>query len=674
MAADQANVAEQAQELRQQLNQWGREYYVLDQPTVEDAVYDQTYRQLQDLEKQHPEVITADSPTQRVGGHILSGFEKVTHETPMLSLGDVFSKDELRAFIDRLHTNVDEKVAFNCELKIDGLAISLTYEDGVFVKGSTRGNGMIGEDITQNLKTIKAIPLRLSEPVSVEVRGECYMPKSSFVHLNEYREEQGLPVFANPRNAAAGSLRQLNSKVTAARNLSTFIYYLMEPEKFGVKSQSAALKKMHEWGFKTNTASRLATNMDEVNAYIDDYQDKRTQLEYDIDGIVLKADPFTVQQELGNTVKVPRWAIAYKFPPDEQETVVRDIEWTVGRTGVVTPTAVMDPVQLAGSTVSRASLHNPDYLEEKGIRVLDTVKLHKAGDIIPEISEVVLDKRPADSTLYEIPTHCPECGAKLVHLDDEVALRCVNPKCPSLLKESVIHFASRNAMDIRGLGKRIIQQMFDLELITDVADLYKLTKEDLLRLDKVKDKSASNLLEAIDASRQESVEHLLFGLGIRHVGAKAARILAQHFGSLDQISHASAQEIEEIDSMGGVIAESIVKYFATAEVADLIGELKKQKVNMDYLGKTASQVEEQAQESEFNKQTVVLTGTLDMITRADAKKWLQEHGAKVTGSVSKKTTLLIAGHDAGSKLTKAQDLGTQIMDEAQFVKKMEAER
>lgn len=674
MAADQANVAEQAQELRQQLNRWGREYYVLDQPTVEDAVYDQTYRQLQDLEKQHPEVITADSPTQRVGGHILSGFEKVTHETPMLSLGDVFSKDELRAFIDRLHTNVDEKVAFNCELKIDGLAISLTYEDGVFVKGSTRGNGMIGEDITQNLKTIKAIPLRLSEPVSVEVRGECYMPKSSFVHLNEYREEQGLPVFANPRNAAAGSLRQLNSKVTAARNLSTFIYYLMEPEKFGVKSQSAALKKMREWGFKTNTASRLATNMDEVNAYIDDYQEKRTQLEYDIDGIVLKADPFTVQQELGNTVKVPRWAIAYKFPPDEQETVVRDIEWTVGRTGVVTPTAVMDPVQLAGSTVSRASLHNPDYLEEKGIRVLDTVKLHKAGDIIPEISEVVLDKRPADSTLYEIPTHCPECGAKLVHLDDEVALRCVNPKCPSLLKESVIHFASRNAMDIRGLGKRIIQQMFDLELITDVADLYKLTKEDLLRLDKVKDKSASNLLEAIDASRQESVEHLLFGLGIRHVGAKAARILAQHFGSLDQISHASAQEIEEIDSMGGVIAESIVKYFATAEVADLIGELKKQKVNMDYLGKTASQVEEQAQESEFNKQTVVLTGTLDTITRADAKKWLQEHGAKVTGSVSKKTTLLIAGHDAGSKLTKAQDLGTQIMDEAQFVKKMEAER
>lgn len=671
MAADQENIAKQAQDLRQKLNQWGREYYVLDQPTVEDSVYDQTYRQLQDLEKQHPEVITTDSPTQRVGGHILSGFEKVTHETPMLSLGDVFSKDELRAFIDRLHSNVVENVSFNCELKIDGLAISLTYEDGVFVKGSTRGNGTVGEDITQNLKTINAIPLRLSEPVSVEVRGECYMPKSSFVYLNEYREEQGLPVFANPRNAAAGSLRQLNSKITAARNLSTFIYYLMEPEKYGVKSQSQALKKMREWGFKTNTDSRLATNMDEVDDYIDDYQNRRTELEYDIDGIVLKADPFTVQQELGNTVKVPRWAIAYKFPPDEQETVVRDIEWTVGRTGVVTPTAVMDPVRLAGTTVSRASLHNPDYLAEKGIRILDTVKLHKAGDIIPEISEVVFDKRPADSSDYEVPTHCPECGAELVHLDDEVALRCVNPKCPSLLKESVIHFVSRNAMNIRGLGKRIIQQMFDLDLITDVADLYKLTKDDLLKLDKVKDKSANNLLEAIDSSRKNSVEHLLFGLGIRHVGAKAARILAQHFGSLDKISQASTEDIEEINSMGGVIAESIVKYFATDEVAELITELKKQKVNMDYLGKTAGQIEEQAQESEFNQQTVVLTGTLDTITRADAKKWLEEHGAKVTGSVSKNTSLLIAGHDAGSKLTKAQDLGTQIMDEEQFIKKME---
>ncbi len=674
MAEKQADSAKQAENLRQKLNQWGRQYYVLDQPTVEDAVYDQTYRQLQDLEKKHPEVITADSPTQRVGDQILSGFEKVSHETPMLSLGDVFSKQELQDFIDRLHENVGEKVPFNCELKIDGLAISLTYEDGVFIKGSTRGNGTIGEDITQNLKTINAIPLRLSEPVSVEVRGECYMPKSSFVRLNEFREEQGLPVFANPRNAAAGSLRQLNSKVTAARNLSTFIYYLMEPEKFGVTSQSQALKKMREWGFKTNIDSRLATNMDEVDHYIDDYQDKRDQLEYDIDGIVLKADPFTVQQELGNTVKVPRWAIAYKFPPDEQETVVRDIEWTVGRTGVITPTAVMDPVLLAGSTVSRASLHNPDYMLEKDIRVLDTVKLHKAGDIIPEISEVVLDKRPNDSKEYEIPTTCPECGAELVHLDDEVALRCVNPKCPSLLKESVIHFASRNAMDIRGLGKRIIQQMFELDLIADVADLYSLTKDDLLKLDKIKDKSANNLLEAIDTSRQNSVEHLLFGLGIRHVGAKAARILAQHFGDLDAISDASAVDIEEIDSMGGVIAESIVKYFATDEVAELITELKKQNVNMNYLGKTASQVEQQAQESEFNGQTVVLTGTLDTLTRADAKKWLQDRGAKVTGSVSKKTSLLIAGHDAGSKLTKAQELGTQVMDEAQFTKKMEAER
>lgn len=671
MAAKEAELAAQ---LRQKLNQWGREYYVLDQPSVEDAVYDQTYRQLQELEAKNPAVITPDSPTQRVGGQILAGFEKVTHETPMLSLGDVFSKAELKDFIERLHKNVGEQVPFNCELKIDGLAISLTYEDGVFVKGSTRGNGTIGEDITQNLKTINAIPLRLSEPVSVEVRGECYMPKSSFVKLNEAREEQGIAVFANPRNAAAGSLRQLNSKVTAARNLSTFIYYLMEPEKFGVTSQSQALQQMRKWGFKTNTDSRLATSMEEVDQYIDDYQDSRADLAYEIDGIVLKADPFTVQQDLGNTVKVPRWAIAYKFPPDEQETVLREIEWTVGRTGVVTPTAVMDPVQLAGSTVSRASLHNPDYVVEKGLRLLDTVKLHKAGDIIPEISEVVLDKRPADSSVYVIPTACPECGAELVHLDDEVALRCVNPKCPALLKESVIHFASRNAMDIRGLGKAIIAQMFSLNLISDVASLYSLTKEELLQLDKVKEKSATNLLTAIAASKQNSVEHLLFGLGIRHVGAKAARILAQHFGSLDAIAAAPVEEIEQIDSIGGVIAESLVKYFATAEVHELITELKKQDVNMEYLGKTASQVEEEAQGSEFNGQTVVLTGTLDTLSRATAKKWLQAHGAKVTGSVSKKTTLLIAGHDAGSKLTKAQELGTPVMDEAQFTQKMEAEQ
>lgn len=671
MAAKEAELAAQ---LRQKLNQWGREYYVLDQPSVEDAVYDQTYRQLQELEAKNPAVITDDSPTQRVGGQILAGFEKVTHETPMLSLGDVFSKAELQEFIERLHTNVGEKVPFNCELKIDGLAISLTYEDGVFVKGSTRGNGTIGEDITQNLKTINAIPLRLSEPVSVEVRGECYMPKSSFVKLNEAREEQGLAVFANPRNAAAGSLRQLNSKVTAARNLSTFIYYLMEPEKFGITTQSQALAQMRKWGFKTNVDSRLATSMEEVDQYIDDYQESRANLAYEIDGIVLKADPFTVQQDLGNTVKVPRWAIAYKFPPDEQETVVREIEWTVGRTGVVTPTAVMDPVQLAGSTVSRASLHNPDYVVEKGLRLLDTVKLHKAGDIIPEISEVVLDKRPADSSVYVIPTACPECGAELVHLDDEVALRCVNPKCPALLKESVIHFASRNAMDIRGLGKAIIAQMFSLNLINDVASLYSLTKEDLLQLEKVKEKSATNLLTAIAASKQNSVEHLLFGLGIRHVGAKAARILAQHFGSLDAIAAAPVEEIEQIDSIGGVIAESLVKYFATAEVHELIAELKKQDVNMEYLGKTASQVEEEAKDSEFNGQTVVLTGTLDTLSRATAKKWLQAHGAKVTGSVSKKTTLLIAGHDAGSKLTKAQELGTPVMDEAQFTQKMEAEQ
>ncbi|KRL83386.1 NAD-dependent DNA ligase LigA [Ligilactobacillus apodemi] len=664
-------VLEEVQAIRAELNKWSHEYYVLDRPTVEDHVYDEKYRRLVELEKQYPELVTADSPTKRVGGQILSGFEKVEHEIPMLSLGDVFSKEELADFKEKLEENVGEELVYNCELKIDGLAISLVYEKGIFVKGSTRGNGTIGEDITENLKTIKAIPLRLSEPIDVEVRGECYMPKEAFLKLNETKEEQGQTVFANPRNAAAGSLRQLDTRQTAKRNLSVFMYYLIEPEKYGVKTQSEALAKLQSWGFKVNQEAKRVTKMAEIDQYIDKYQQTRAELAYEIDGIVIKADSFAIQAKVGNTVKVPRWAIAYKFPPDEQETIVREIEWTVGRTGVVTPTAVMDPVELAGTMVARASLHNPDYLLQKDIRLGDTVKLHKAGDIIPEISEVVLAKRPKDSISYEIPTNCPECGAKLVHLDEEVALRCINPQCPALLKESLTHFASRNAMNIDGLGPRIIEQLFDKHLIKDAAGLYNLTFDELLTLDKFKEKSANNLLNAIAKSKQNSLERLLFGLGIRHVGAKAARLLAEHFKTIDNLKQADVAEIVAIDSLGETIADAVVTYFKNEQVDVLLTELAQAGVNLEFLGKTSEEIAQKMGDDPLNGLTVVLTGKLDKIKRADAKKRLEAHGAKVTGSVSKKTDLLVAGHDAGSKLTKAQELGIKIIDEEEFLKQTE---
>lgn len=670
---DQEKASREAAALRQKLNKWSREYYVLDRPSVDDHVYDENYVRLQEIEKEYPNLITPDSPTQRVGGQVLEGFTKVRHEIPMLSLGDVFSKEELFDFTSKLQQDTGKEFAYNCELKIDGLAISLTYENGVFVKGSTRGNGTIGEDITQNLRTIKSIPLRLTEPVSIEVRGECYMPLASFEKLNHEREQKGQEVFANPRNAAAGSLRQLDSRVTSNRNLSTFIYYLMEPEKLGIKTQSAAIKKMADLGFRVNPDSRLCRTQAEISAYIDEYTAKRSQLTYDIDGIVLKSDPFEIHSEVGNTVKVPKWAIAYKFPPDVQETVVRDITWTVGRTGVVTPTAVMDPVQLAGTTVARATLHNVDYLKEKDVRLGDTVKLHKAGDIIPEISSVDLDKRPADLVPYQVPENCPVCGSKLVHLDDEVALRCINPKCPALVKESLTHFASRNAMDIDGLGTKIIDKLYEKHLVEDVADLYCLTYDDLISLDKFQEKSANNLLNAIAASKQNSLERLLFGLGIRHVGAKAAQIIAQHFKNIDNLMAAGAEEIAAINTIGGVIADSVTQYFANDQVFDLITELKEVGVNMTYLGQSEEEQAQAAEDSDFNGLRVVLTGTLDTMKRADAKKWLQDHGAKVTGSVSGKTDLLIAGHDAGSKLAKAQKLNVRIIDEQEFISQMEEE-
>ena len=657
--------------LRQQLIQWGKEYYEQDQPTVEDYVYDREYQRLVSLESQFPELVTPDSPTQRVGGQTDTQLAKVTHDIPMLSMGDVFSVEELHDFNLRQQDSLSHPnhLEYDLELKIDGLSLSLVYENGRLVQASTRGNGGIGEDVTANAMTIKDIPHQLPEPLSVEFRGECYMPKASFVKLNEEREANGQPVFANPRNAAAGSLRQLDPQVTARRNLATFMYYVPEYEKIGVTTQEAALQRMRDLGFNVNPNNRTVHNENELAEYINEYTAKRDDLEYGIDGIVEKVNDLATEQQLGNTVKVPRWEIAYKFPPEEQATVVRDIVWTVGRTGNVTPTAVMDPVQLAGTTVSRASLHNPDYLQEKDIRIGDTVLLHKAGDIIPEISRVVLEKRPADSEEYQIPTHCPVCNSKLVHLDGEVALRCVNPMCPAQIKEGLAHFASRNAMNIDGLGPKIIEQLWDKKLVRDFADLYRLNNDQLLTLDKFGAKSASNLLTSIDNSRHNSVERLLFGLGIRHVGAKVARLIAEHFGSLDAVMNATAEEISAVDTIGPTIGDSVATYFANDQVHQLIQELKDVQVNMEYT--SASTVDS---DSEWNGQRVVLTGKLSTLTRAEAKEWLEEHGAKVTGSVSKKTNLLIAGEKAGSKLQKAQQLGVPVWDEQQLSQAMKEEQ
>lgn len=664
--------AAKAGDLRKQLNQWADEYYTYDAPSVEDAVYDQTYQQLVALENQFPQIVTPDSPTQKVGDHTLPGFTKVNHEIPMLSLGDVFSKEELAEFVDRLSENDSVAFDYNCELKIDGLAINLRYENGVFVQGSTRGNGQIGEDITRNLKTIKSIPQKLTRPINIEVRGECYMPKESFAKLNEQRQLDGEEPFANPRNAAAGSLRQLDPRVTRSRKLSTFMYNVADIDDLQSDTQSGMLAELKELGFTINPDFKVAHNMADIDNYVDKYKDLRDGLPYGIDGIVIKVNSLPLQRSLGATVKVPRWAIAYKFPPEEVQTIVRDIEWTVGRTGVVTPTAVMDPVTLAGSTVSRASLHNPDYLAEKDIRVGDTVKLHKAGDIIPEISQYLPDKRPANSQAYEIPTQCPSCGSTLVHLDQEVALRCINPQCPAQLKEGLTHFASRDAMNIDGLGPKIIAQLFEKHMVSDVAGLYDLSFDQLLTLDKFGEKSATKLLTAIDNSRSNSCERLLYGLGIRHVGIKAARLIAQRFKNIDKVMQASAQDIAEIATMGMIIADSVVTYFSMPESKQLIDQLKQVGVNMDYLGVTDEQLAES--DSFFTGKKFVLTGKLQNITRPDATQWLEDHGAKVSSSVSKNTDIVVVGEDPGSKYDKAKSLGIQTWDEARFHQEMADEK
>ena len=636
------------------LNRYATEYYTSDNPSVSDSEYDRLYRELVELETAYPDQVLADSPTHRVGGKVLDGFEKYSHQYPLYSLQDAFSREELEAFDARVRKEVAHPT-YICELKIDGLSISLTYEKGILVAGATRGDGSVGENITENLKRVKDIPLTLPEELDITVRGECYMPRSSFDQVNQARQENGEPEFANPRNAAAGTLRQLDTAVVAKRNLATFLYQEASPSTRD--SQEKVLKHLEQLGFVVNPKRILAENIGEIWDFIQEVGQERENLPYDIDGVVIKVNDLASQEELGFTVKAPKWAVAYKFPAEEKEAQLLSVDWTVGRTGVVTPTANLTPVQLAGTTVSRATLHNVDYIAEKDIRKDDTVIVYKAGDIIPAVLCVVESKRVSEEKL-DIPTNCPSCESDLLHFEDEVALRCINPRCPAQIMEGLIHFASRDAMNITGLGPSVVEKLFSANLVKDVADIYRLQEEDFLLLEGVKEKSASKLYQAIQASKENSAEKLLFGLGIRHVGSKASQLLLQHFHSIENLAQADPEEVASIESLGVVIAKSLQTYFATEGSEILLRELKEAGVNLDYKGQTV------VADAALSGLTVVLTGKLERLKRSEAKSKLESLGAKVTGSVSKKTDLVVAGADAGSKLQKAQELGIEVRDEA----------
>lgn len=636
------------------LNRYATEYYTSDNPSVSDSEYDRLYRELVELEAAYPDQVLADSPTHRVGGKVLDGFEKYSHQYPLYSLQDAFSREELEAFDARVRKELPHPT-YICELKIDGLSISLTYEKGILVVGATRGDGSVGENITENLKRVKDIPLTLPEELDITVRGECYMPRASFDQVNQARQENGEPEFANPRNAAAGTLRQLDTAVVAKRNLATFLYQEASPSTRD--SQEKVLEHLEQLGFVVNPKRILAESMDEIWDFIQEVGQEREKLPYDIDGVVIKVNDLAGQEELGFTVKAPKWAVAYKFPAEEKEAQLLSVDWTVGRTGVVTPTANLTPVQLAGTTVSRATLHNVDYIAEKDIRKDDTVIVYKAGDIIPAVLRVVESKRVSEEKL-DIPTNCPSCDSQLLHFEDEVALRCINPRCPAQIMEGLIHFASRDAMNITGLGPSVVEKLFAANLVKDVADIYRLKEDDFLLLEGVKEKSASKLYQAIQASKENSAEKLLFGLGIRHVGSKASQLLLQHFHSIENLAQADPEEVASIESLGSVIAQSLQTYFATEGSKILLDELKEAGVNLDYKGQTV------VADAALSGLTVVLTGKLERLTRSEAKNKLESLGAKVTGSVSKKTNLVVAGADAGSKLQKAQELGIEVRDEA----------
>ncbi|MGZ9794125.1 NAD-dependent DNA ligase LigA [Bacillus atrophaeus] len=662
---DKEAAKRRAEDLRSTINQYSYEYYTLDEPSVPDSEYDKLMQELLDLEEEHPDLRTPDSPTQRVGGAVIDAFQKVRHGTPMLSLGNAFNAENLRDFDRRVRQAVGDDVAYNVELKIDGLAVSLRYENGYFVRGATRGDGTTGEDITENLKTIRNIPLKMKRNLSIEVRGEAYMPKRSFEALNEERLKKEEEPFANPRNAAAGSLRQLDPKIAAKRNLDIFVYSIAELDEMGVDTQSQGLDFLDEIGFKTNQERKKCGTIDEVIDMIEELQAKRADLPYEIDGIVVKVDSLDQQEELGFTAKSPRWAIAYKFPAEEVVTTLLDIELNVGRTGVITPTAVLEPVKVAGTTVQRASLHNEDLIREKDIRIHDKVVIKKAGDIIPEVVNVLTEQRTGQEKEFNMPTTCPECGSELVRIEGEVALRCINPECPAQIREGLIHFVSRNAMNIDGLGERVITQLFQEKLVRNVADLYKLTKERVIQLERMGEKSTDNLISSIQKSKENSLERLLFGLGIRFIGSKAAKTLAMHFESLDHLKKANKEELLAIDEIGEKMADAVITYFQKEEMLELLDELEQLGVNTLYKGPKKVKVEDS--DSYFAGKTIVLTGKLEELSRNDAKAQIEALGGKLTGSVSKNTDLVIAGEAAGSKLTKAEELNIEVWNEEQLL-------
>ena len=655
---------QRVEELTKLLNQYNKEYYVLDKPSVSDREYDRLMQELIELEAQYPELKSSTSPTVRVGGAILEGFNKVQHEKPMLSLGNAFNEGDLRDFDARIR-KVSPNISYVCELKIDGLAVTLHYRDGQFVKGATRGDGVVGEDISENLKTIQTIPLHIPYKEPLEVRGEVYMSKATLDKLNKQRAEKGEELFANPRNAAAGSLRQLDSRIAAKRELAMFCYAVPSAEELGCQTHDESLQKIEEFGFNVNPNREVCDSIDGVLAYIEKWSTNRFDLPYEIDGIVIKVNQLNEQQKLGSTVKSPRWAIAYKFPAEEVETILKDIIFTVGRTGMVTPNAVLEPVRVAGTRVSRATLHNEDYVKERDIRINDRVIIRKAGEIIPEVVKPVIDARHGDEAPFEMIQDCPRCGSELIREAGEADYYCLNIDCPARIVESLCHFVSRDAMNIDGLGVKVVEQLYDNQLIENVADIYKLQKEQLLPLERMGEKKVTNLLTAIENSKQNSLERLLFGLGIRHVGSKTAKVLAAHFETIDALMQATFDDFKGIAEIGDVIANSILHYFTQEANVQLINELKALGLNMSYTGAKVSTANEA---NEFYGKTVVLTGTLATLSRKEAGVKLEALGAKVSGSVSAKTDFLVAGEKSGSKLKKAQELGVTVIDEEMMLK------
>ena len=667
-----ADLAE-AEKLRREIRHNEYLYYVLDAPEITDAEYDRMMVRLRELEARYPDSIPADSPTQRVGGRASSQFTEVRHLEPLLSLGNVFSAEELRAFDERVRSGLPagSKVEYVMEPKIDGLACSLIYENGKLVRAATRGDGVVGENVTANVRTIRSIPLTLKVPEGevvpelLDVRGEVYMPRQAFMRLNEQRAERGESEFANPRNAAAGSLRQLDPQVTASRSLSFFAYYLVGEGAQPKHSESLAL--LARYGFKVSENYKVVENIDEAIKYIGDFNELRQGLSYDTDGAVIKVNDVYQQRILGATGKDPRWATAYKYPPEQAETTLEDIDWRVGRTGVLTPTAVLTPVKLSGSVISRATLHNEDFIRAKDIRIGDRVVINKAGEIIPEVLRVVVEKRTGDEKEVEIPSLCPECGWRVERQGEEAAIRCTNPHCPALGREGLIHFVSRDAMNIDGCGPSVINALLDAGLVRDAADLYSLRKEDLLKLERMGEKSADNLLAALSESKKNELDKLLFALGIRHVGAKVARILATEFGSMEKLQQAQPEELAQIRDIGDKIAESAVTWLNVPANIDLVERLAAAGLTMTFTP-PASQ-----EDNPFFGKTLVFTGTMPTLGRAEAKTMAQDVGAKVSGSVSKKTDYVIAGAEAGSKLEKAQQLGVTVIDEAEFLRMLKGE-